>query len=102
MSTEITEEIKAIRVLPFSGQQGDWDEWSEKYQGIAVERGYLKIMLGIKRVPIDADQKVGRCPSTGSTHILSLNQLTIRPSQWPKRHFFERCVKCIQTNHCHH
>ena len=33
---------------------------------------------------------------------VSLNRLTIRPSQWPKRHFFERCVKCIQTNHCHH
>ena len=36
------------------------------------------------------------------TPTVSLNRLTIRPSQWPKRQFFERCVKCIQTNHCHH
>ena len=33
---------------------------------------------------------------------LSLNHLTRRPSQRPKRHFFEWCVKCIQTNHCHY
>ena len=61
MSTEMTEEIKATRVLPFSGQQVDWDKWSKKYQGIATERGYLKIMLGMQRVPndaIDIDQKV--------------------------------------------
>ena len=57
----MTEEIKAIRVLPFSGQQVDWDEWSKKYQGIAAGRGYLKIMLGMEKVPndgIDIDQKV--------------------------------------------
>ena len=50
-----------IRVLPFSGQQVDWDEWSEKYQGIGTERWYLKVMLGTERVPGDAlniDQKV--------------------------------------------
>ena len=61
MSTEASEEIKAIRVLPFSGQQTDWDEWYEKYQGIAAERGYLKVMLGTDIVPtdtLDMDQKV--------------------------------------------
>ena len=36
----MSEEIEAIRVLPFSGQQADWDEWSQKHQGIAAERGY--------------------------------------------------------------
>ena len=61
MSTEMTEEIKDIRVLPFSSQQDDWDELSGMYQGIAAERGYLNIMLGMERVPnhaIDIDQKV--------------------------------------------
>ena len=61
MSTEMTEEIKAIMVLPFSGQKVDWDEWSKKYHGIAAERGCLKIMLGMEKVPDDAldiDQKV--------------------------------------------
>ena len=47
--------------MPFSVQQGDWDEWYEKYQEIAAERVYLKIMLGMEKVPddaIDIDQKV--------------------------------------------
>ena len=54
-------EIKAIGVLPLSGQQSDWDEWSKKYQGIAAERGYLQVMLGNEHVPsdsLDIDQKV--------------------------------------------
>ena len=55
MSTaEASEEIKAIRVLPLSGQQQDWDEWSKKYQGVAAERGYLQVMLGNEDVPMDA------------------------------------------------
>ena len=61
MSTETSEEIKAIRVLPFSGQQVDWDKWSKKYQGISAERGYLKVKLGTERVADDAlniNQKV--------------------------------------------
>ena len=49
----MSEEIKAIMVLPFSWQQVDWDEWSEKYQGIDAEIGYLKVMLGTERVPDD-------------------------------------------------
>ena len=55
------DEIKAIRVLPFSGQQSDWDRWSKKYQGITAERGYLQVMLGTEHVPsdsLDIDQKV--------------------------------------------
>ena len=42
--------------------ESDWDEWSEKYQGIAAERGYLQVMLGTGLVPSDAldiGQKVG-------------------------------------------
>ena len=55
------DEIKALRVLPFSGQQSDWDESSKKYQGNAAERGYLKVVLGTESVPtdtLDIDQKV--------------------------------------------
>ena len=62
MSTEMKDEIKAIRVLPFSGLQRDWDEWSEKYQVITAEQGYLQIMLGTDFVLPDSlglDQKVG-------------------------------------------
>ena len=48
--------------MPFSGLQSDWDKWSEKYQGIAAERGYLQVMLDTGLVPsdaIDIDQEVG-------------------------------------------
>ena len=61
MSTKTSEEIKAIRILTYLGEQVDWDEWSEKNQGNAAERCYLEIMLGTVRVPDDAlniDQKV--------------------------------------------
>ena len=54
MATEMKDEIKAIRVLPFSGLQSDWDEWSEKYQGTAAERGYLQVMLGNELMPSDS------------------------------------------------
>ena len=54
MSSEMKDEIKAIRVFPLPGQQSDWDEWSERHQGIAAERGYLQVMLGTVRVPDDA------------------------------------------------
>ena len=61
LTAEASEEIKDIRVSPFSGQQKDWDEWSKMYQGIAAERGYSKVMLGSEDVRTDAldiDQKV--------------------------------------------
>ena len=61
LTTEVSEEIKAIRILLFSGLQQDWDEWSDKHQGIAAERGYLQVMLGKEDVPMDAlniDQQV--------------------------------------------
>ena len=54
LTAQALEKIKAIMVLPFSGQQQDWDEWSEKYQGIAAERGYLQVMLGNEDVSTDA------------------------------------------------
>ena len=50
----MTDEIKAIRVLLFSGQQSGWDKWSEMYQGIAAERGYLKVMLGTENASTDS------------------------------------------------
>ena len=40
MSEEQTEDIKTIRVLTFSSEQQDWDEWSQKFLSMAVERGY--------------------------------------------------------------
>ena len=44
MSEEQTEDIKTIRVLTFSSEQQDWDEWSQKFLSMTVERGYRDIM----------------------------------------------------------
>ena len=44
MSEEQTEDIKTIRVLTFLSEQQDWDEWSQKFLSMAVERGYREIM----------------------------------------------------------
>ena len=37
MSEEQTEDIKTIRVLTFSSEQHDWDEWSQKFLSMAVD-----------------------------------------------------------------
>ena len=49
--SETTDEMKTIRVLAFSGEYEDWDEWSEKYLGMAAERGYRTIMESQEEVP---------------------------------------------------
>jgi hypothetical protein len=45
------DDIKTIRILEFSGKEDDWDEWSEKFQEIASERGYHNIMIGTETAP---------------------------------------------------
>ena len=51
MSEEQTEDIQTIRVLTFSSEQQDWDEWSQKFLSMAVERGYRDIMEDKERPP---------------------------------------------------
>ena len=51
MSEEQTEDIKTIRVLTFSSEQQDWDEWSQKFLSMAAERGYRDIMEDTARPP---------------------------------------------------
>ena len=51
MSEEQTEDIKTIRVLTFSSQQQDWDEWSQKILSMAVDRGYRDIMEDKEKPP---------------------------------------------------
>ena len=51
MSEEQTEDIKTIRVLTFSSEQQDWDEWSQKFLSMAAERGYGDIVEDKERPP---------------------------------------------------
>ena len=50
MSEEQTED-KTIRVLTFSSEQQDWDEWSQKFLSMAVERGYRDITEDKEKPP---------------------------------------------------
>ena len=40
----MTEE-KSIRIIEFSGDQSDWDGWSEKFLARAEHKGYRKLLL---------------------------------------------------------
>ena len=51
MSEDQTEDIKTIRVLTFPSEQQDWDEWSQKFLSMAVERGCKEIMEDKERPP---------------------------------------------------
>ena len=51
ISEEQTEDIKTIRVLTFSSEQQDWDEWSQKFLSMAVERRYRDIMEDKEKPP---------------------------------------------------
>ena len=68
MATETSDEIKAIRILPFSGKQEDWDEWSQKYLSISAERGYAEVMLGTVVPPADGVD-INRMDGDPAVHV---------------------------------
>jgi hypothetical protein len=37
---------KSSKVLPFSGKPDEWNEWAEKFQGIALRDGYDAVLQG--------------------------------------------------------
>ena len=40
MSTVNQDELKAIKVLKFTGKESEWDHWSEKFVALARARGW--------------------------------------------------------------
>ena len=54
MSEDQTENLKTIRVLTFSSKQQDWDEWSQKFLSMALERGYRDIIEDKERLPTES------------------------------------------------
>ena len=46
MSTVNQDELKAIKVLKFTGKEREWDHWSEKFIALARARGFAGILLG--------------------------------------------------------
>ena len=43
MSTVNQDELKAIKVLKFTGKESEWDHWSEKFIALARARGFAGI-----------------------------------------------------------
>ena len=51
MSTVNQDELKAIKVLKFTGKGSEWDHWSEKFIALARARGFAGILLGTEQAP---------------------------------------------------
>ena len=51
MSTVNQDELKAIKVLKFTGKESEWDHWSEKFVALARARGFAGILLGTEQAP---------------------------------------------------
>ena len=59
MSTVNQDELKAIKVLKFTGKQSEWDHWSEKFVALARARDFAGILLATEKPP-RADKEIGR------------------------------------------
>ena len=43
MSTVNQDDLKAIKVLKFTGKESEWDHWSEKFIALSRARGFAGI-----------------------------------------------------------
>ena len=73
MSTVNRDELKAIKVLKFTGKESEWDHWSEKFVALARARGLAGILLGTEKAP-RADKEIDRknedpIGDPGMTHL---------------------------------
>ena len=59
MSTVNQHELKAIKVLKFTGKESEWDHWTEKFIALARARGFAGILLGTEQAPV-ADESIDR------------------------------------------
>ena len=68
MSTVNQDELKAIKVLKFTGKESEWDHWSEKFIALATTRGFAGLLLGTERVP-NADEDIDRKKNDGGYEL---------------------------------
>ena len=59
MSTLNQDELKAIKVLKFTGKESECDHWSEKFIALARASGFAGILLGTDQAPY-ADKEIDR------------------------------------------
>ena len=65
MSTVNQDELKAIKVLKFTGKESEGDYWSEKFVALARARGFAGILLGTEQEP-RADKDIDKKKSDSS------------------------------------
>ena len=68
MSTVNQDELKAIKVLKFTGKESEWDHWSEKFIALAKARGFAGILLGTEQAA-NADEEIDRKKTDGSYEL---------------------------------
>ena len=68
MSTVNQDELKAIMVMKFTGNESEWDPWSEKFVAVARARGLAEILLGTEQAP-RADKVIDKKKSDGSYEL---------------------------------
>ena len=68
MSTVNQDELKAIKVLKFTGIASEWDHWSEKFVALSRARGFTWILLGSGQAP-SADEDIDEKKSDGSYEL---------------------------------
>ena len=64
MSTVNQDELKAIKVLKFTGKESEWDHWSEMFVALARARGFAGIFLSTEQAP-NADKETDRKKTDG-------------------------------------
>ena len=68
MSTVNQDELKAIKVLKFTGKESEWDHWSEKFVALTRARGFARILLGTEKAP-RADEDTDKKKADGSYEL---------------------------------
>ena len=68
MSTVNQDELKAIKVLKFTGKASEWDHRSEKFIALARARGFAWILLGTEKTP-RANEEIDKKNSDGSYEL---------------------------------
>ena len=68
MSTINQDELKAIKILKFTGKESEWDRWSEKFIALTRATGFAGILLGTEQAP-NADTEIDRKKSDRSYEL---------------------------------
>ena len=90
MSAVNQDELKAIKVLKFTGKESEWDHWSEKLVALARARGFAGILLGTEQAP-NADKEIDRKKNDGSyelTEAESKREEKTQAGKWQCIHKF--------------